>query len=185
MKNSEIIEVRSRMFFRIWAFAASGGMGLACLWLFYMGITFQTKYYLIAIPAGLIFSLFCLYLFIILFPAFTKRGNVIFRLKTGETGEIFTDKHTVEFKDIKKIEMNRHKNSVKGIFLEDIMIQTVENKMIQIPTWNIIPNPLFFEAVERYILPHMNNEAQTNWISQFTEVQRSVYLKEFENNPKL
>lgn len=75
MKNSETIEVRSRMFFRIWAFAASGGMGLACLWLFYMGITFQTKYYLIAIPAGLIFSLFCLYLFIILFPAFYKTGK--------------------------------------------------------------------------------------------------------------
>ncbi|WP_411667602.1 DUF5381 family protein, partial [Bacillus subtilis] len=55
----------------------------------------------------------------------------------------------------------------------------------RIPTWNIIPNPLFFEAVERYILPHLNEEAKSNWIGQFTDIQRSAYLKEFENHPKL
>ena len=185
MKNQEIIEVKSKMFLRIWAFVGSAGMGLACLWLFYMGITFQTKYYLLAIPAGFLFTLFCLYLFIIFFPAFTPRVNTIFRIKTGKNGEVFTDKVSVTFTDIKKIEMSRHKFSLKGIFQEDILIQTVDQKTIRIPTWNIIPNPLFFEAVERYILPHLNEEAKSNWIGQFTDIQRSAYLKEFENHPKL
>lgn len=120
-----------------------------------------------------------------LFPAFTSRGNIIFRIKTGKDGEIFTDKAAVKFADIKKIEMNRNKYRLKGIFQEDVIIQTTNHKTIRIPTWNIIPNPLFFEAVERYIVPHMNDEAKTNWIGQFTEIQRNVYLKEFENHPKL
>ncbi|MCY9185758.1 YfjD family protein [Bacillus halotolerans] len=183
--ENQVVEVKSRMFLRIWAFVGSAGMGLACLWLFYMGITFQTKYYLLAIPAGFLFTLFCLYLFIIFFPAFTPRGNIIFRIKTGKDGEIFTDKAAVKFADIKKIEMNRNKYRLIGIFQEDVIIQTTDHKTIRIPTWNIIPNPLFFEAVERYIVPHMNDEAKTNWIGQFTEIQRNVYLKEFENHPKL
>ena len=98
---------------------------------------------------------------------------------------MFTDKVSVTFTDIKKIEMSRHKFSLKGIFQEDILIQTVDQKTIRIPTWNIIPNPLFFEAVERYILPHLNEEAERDWIGQFTDIQRSAYLKEFENHPKL
>ncbi len=86
MKNQEIIEVKSKMFLRIWAFVGSAGMGLACLWLFYMGITFQTKYYLLAIPAGFLFTLFCLYLFIIFFPAFT-RGEIPFSASRQEKME--------------------------------------------------------------------------------------------------
>ncbi|MEC1407234.1 DUF5381 family protein [Bacillus halotolerans] len=85
----------------------------------------------------------------------------------------------------KRIYMGRHQYSLKGIFFEDIIIEKNDGKIVRIPTWNIIANPLFFEAVERYMLPHMTEEAQNNWISQFTEIQRSVYVKEFEENPKL
>ncbi len=81
--------------------------------------------------------------------------------------------------------MGRHHYSLKGIFFEDIIIEKTDGKVVRIPTWNIIANPLFFEAVERYILPHLSDEAKNNWIGQFTEIQRKAYLKEFENHPKL
>lgn len=120
-----------------------------------------------------------------LLSGFHPAGKYHFPHQDRKNGEVFTDKVSVTFTDIKKIEMSRHKFSLKGIFQEDILIQTVDQKTIRIPTWNIIPNPLFFEAVERYILPHLSEEAKSNWIGQFTEVQRKAYLKEFENHPKL
>ncbi|WP_242521261.1 DUF5381 family protein [Bacillus halotolerans] len=110
---------------------------------------------------------------------------LFFVLNKGLMGKSSQKKRSVPFAEIKRIYMGRHQYSLKGIFFEDIIIEKNDGKIVRIPTWNIIANPLFFEAVERYMLPHMTEEAKNNWISQFTEIQRSVYVKEFEENPKL
>ncbi|MDY7433864.1 YfjD family protein [Bacillus sp. V26] len=183
--ESHDIEVKSRMFFRIWLFLATGGAVIAGVWLVSEAITFESKYSLLYLGGGLMAIVYGLITFSMVLPAFTSRGHVIFRIKQGPDGEIFTKKRSVPFAEIKRIYMGRHQYSLKGIFFEDIIIEKKDGKIVRIPTWNIIANPLFFEAVERYMLPHMTEEAKNNWISQFTEIQRSVYLKEFEENPKL
>ncbi|ASB86788.1 MULTISPECIES: YfjD family protein [Bacillus] len=177
-----LIEVRGKMFFRCWLFLATFGFGAASLWLFYMGMTFQTKYYLLAIPAGLFFSLFFFTLFLIVFPAFTKKGNVIFNIIEGENGRLFSGKKSVDIKDMKSIRMDWHRYSLKGIFLMDVLIRTRENRMVRIPTYNILPEPAFYKAVELHILPHMTEEARQDWIGQFTDAQRNAYLKEFDKD---
>ncbi|QIW79076.1 YfjD family protein [Bacillus tequilensis] len=185
MKNNEVIQVKSRMFFRIWLFLATGGAFIAGMWLVSEALTFQSKYALLYLGVGLMAIVYGLITLFMAFPAFTSRGNVIFSVKTGPDGEIFSRKRSVRFPEIKRMYMGRHRYSLKGIFFEDIIIEKIDGKVVRLPTWNIIAHPLFFEAVECYILPHLKEEAKSNWISQFTEVQRNAYLKEFENNPKL
>ncbi|MEC1435213.1 YfjD family protein [Bacillus spizizenii] len=185
MKNNEVIKVKSRMFFRIWLFLATGGAFIVGVWLVSEALTFESKYSLLYLGGGLMAIVYGLITFFMAFPAFTSRGNVIFSVKTGPDGEIFSKKRSARFSEIKRIYMGRHHYSLKGIFFEDIIIEKTDGKVVRIPTWNIIANPLFFEAVERYILPHLSDEAKNNWIGQFTEIQRKAYLKEFENHPKL
>ncbi|WGD86369.1 YfjD family protein [Bacillus subtilis] len=180
-----MIEVKSMMFLRAWLFLATGGAFIVGVWLVSEALTFESKYALLYLGGGLLAMIYGLITFFMAFPAFTSRGNVIFTIKTGPSGEIFLRKRSVLFSEVKRLYMGRHQYSLKGIFFEDIIIEKTDGKIVRIPTWNIIANPLFFEAVERYILPHLNEEAQNNWISQFTEVQRKAYLKEFENHPKL
>ncbi|KXJ33490.1 hypothetical protein AX282_10045 [Bacillus spizizenii] len=185
MKNNEVIKVKSRMFFRIWLFLATGGAFIVGVWLVSEALTFESKYSLLYLGGGLMAIVYGLITFFMAFPAFTSRGNVIFSVKTGPDGEIFSRKRSARFSEIKRIYMGRHHYSLKGIFFEDIIIEKTDGKVVRIPTWNIIANPLFFEVVERYILPHLSDEAKNNWIGQFTEIQRKAYLKEFENHPKL
>ncbi|TDO08537.1 hypothetical protein DFO69_3942 [Bacillus subtilis] len=185
MKNNEVIKVKSRMFFRIWLFLATGGAFIAGVWLVFEALTFESKYALLYLGGGLMAIVYGLITFFMAFPAFTSRGNVIFSVKAGPDGEIFSRKRSVLFSEVKRIYMGRHHYSLKGIFFEDIIIEKTNGKVVRIPTWNIIAYPPFFEAVERYILPHLNEEAKSNWIGQFTEVQRNAYLKEMENHPKL
>ncbi|WP_367387276.1 YfjD family protein [Bacillus vallismortis] len=180
-----MIEVKSMMFLRAWLFLATGGAFIAGVWLVSEALTFESKYALLYLGGGLMAIVYGLITFFMAFPAFTSRGNIIFSVKTGPDGEIFSRNRSARFSEIKQIYMGRHHNSLKGIFFEDIIIEKTDGKAVRIPTWNIIANPLFFETVERYILPHLNEEAKSNWISQFTEIQRNAYLKEFEDHPNL
>ncbi|WP_414556761.1 YfjD family protein [Bacillus swezeyi] len=183
IRNNKLpIEVKSKMFFRVWLFLGSFGLGAASLWMFYMGITFQTKFYLLAIPAGLLFSFFFFVLFLIAFPAFTKKGSVIFSIIEGEDGRLFSEKKSVNIKDIKSIKMGRHRYSPKGIFFMDVLIQTRANGLVRIPTYNILPEPEFYKAVELHLLQYMTEEARTDWIGQFTEAQRKAYLNTFHKD---
>ncbi|WP_242521262.1 DUF5381 family protein [Bacillus halotolerans] len=90
--ESHDIEVKSRMFFRIWLFLATGGAVIAGVWLVSEAITFESKYSLLYLGGGLMAIVYGLITFSMVLPAFTSRGHVIFRIKQGPDGEIFTKK---------------------------------------------------------------------------------------------
>lgn len=97
MKNNEVIKVKSRMFFRIWLFLATGGAFIAGVWLVSEALTFESKYSLLYLGGGLMAIVYGLITFFMAFPAFTSRGNVIFSVKTGPDGEIFSKKRSARF----------------------------------------------------------------------------------------
>lgn len=154
MKNNEVIKVKSRMFFRIWLFLATGGAFIAGVWLVSEALTFESKYSLLYLGGGLMAIVYGLITFFMAFPAFTSRGNVIFSVKTGPDGEIFSKKRSARFSEIKRIYMGRHHYSLKGIFFEDIIIEKTDGKVVRIPTgtlsrircslkrWNAISSPI-------------------------------------------
>lgn len=92
MKNNEVIKVKSRLFFRIWLFLATGGAFIVGVWLVSEALTFESKYALLYLGGGLLAMIYGLITFFMAFPAFTSRGNVIFTIKTGPSGEIFSRK---------------------------------------------------------------------------------------------
>ncbi|MED1737955.1 YfjD family protein [Bacillus swezeyi] len=177
-----MIEVKSRIFFRIWAFAGTAGIGLVGIWLFFEAVKFESNYSLLFLGAGLLGMIYGLITFLMIFPAFTKRGSVIFSIVEGEDGRLFSGKKSVNIKDIKSIKMGRHRYSPKGIFFVDVLIQTNANGLVRIPTYNILPEPEFYKAVELHILPYITEEARADWIGQFTEAQRKAYLGEFHKD---
>ncbi len=118
MKNNEVIKVKSRLFFRIWLFLATGGAFIVGVWLVSEALTFESKYALLYLGGGLMAIVYGLITFFMAFPAFTSRGNVIFSVKTGPDGEIFSRKRSVMFSEVKRIYMGRHHYSLKGIFLK-------------------------------------------------------------------
>ncbi|NPC94632.1 YfjD family protein [Bacillus sp. WMMC1349] len=176
------IKVKSRIFLRIWGFLGSAGIGLAGLWLFVEALKFESKYSIFYLGGGLLGIVYGFITFLIFCPAFTKKGDVIFNIIEGKDGRLFSGKKVVELKNIKSIRMGRHRYSFKGIFLMDILIETHENKVVRIPTYNILPEPEFYKAVELHILPYLTEATREDWISQFTEVQRKAYLEKFHQN---
>ncbi|MGN9867116.1 YfjD family protein [Bacillus swezeyi] len=173
------IEVKSRMFFRVWAFAGTAGIGLVGIWLFFEAVKFESKYSLLYLGAGMLGMIYGLITSLMIFPAFTKRGSVIFSIIEGEDGRLFSGKKSVNIKDIK---MGRHRYSPKGIFFMDVLIQTRANGLVRIPTYNILPEPEFYKAVELHLLQYMTEEARADWIGQFTEAQRKAYLNTFHKD---
>lgn len=76
--ESHDIEVKSRMFFRIWLFLATGGAVIAGVWLVSEAITFESKYALLYLGGGLMAIVYGLITFSMVLPAFTSRGHVFF-----------------------------------------------------------------------------------------------------------
>lgn len=90
-----MIEVKSMMFLRAWLFLATGGAFIVGVWLVSEALTFESKYALLYLGGGLLAMIYGLITFFMAFPAFTSRGNVIFTIKTGPSGEIFLRKRSV------------------------------------------------------------------------------------------
>ncbi len=78
-------------------------------------LTFESKYALLYLGGGLIAIVYGLITFYG-FSGVHKPGNVIFSVKTGPDGEIFSRKRGVLFSEVKRIYMGRHHYSLKGIF---------------------------------------------------------------------
>ena len=78
MNPSEVIEVRSRTFLRVWAFLATGGFGIIGIWLFSEALTFESNYTLFLFLGGLLGIVYGLISFLMILPAFTKRGKCDF-----------------------------------------------------------------------------------------------------------
>ncbi len=81
MKNNEVIKVKSRMFFRIWLFLATGGAFIAGVWLVSEALTFESKYSLLYLGGGLMAIVYGLITFFYGFPGVYKPGKCHFQCK--------------------------------------------------------------------------------------------------------
>ncbi|MGE6630529.1 YfjD family protein [Bacillus sp. NPDC077027] len=166
MNQSEVIEMKSRLFLRVWAFLATGGFGIVGIWLISEALKFESNYILFLFVGGLLGILYGFISFFMILPAFTAKGNVIFRIQTGERGSIQTTHQTVPFHDIQSIEMRRHKYHVRGFLFMDVLVRKVDGGLIKIPAYSILDEQLFEEAIEQYVFSHLNEVAKGHWRQQ-------------------
>ncbi|WP_342467679.1 YfjD family protein [Bacillus sp. FSL W8-0629] len=166
MNPSEVIEVRSRPFLRVWAFLATGGFGIIGIWLFSEALTFESNYTLFLFLGGLLGIVYGWISFLMIFPAFTKRGNVIFRIQRGENGAVLYRQQTIPFQDIQSIDMRRHRYNIRGFLFMDVLIRKIDGKLIKIPAYSILDEEVFEQTVKQDIYPYLHETAQENWKQQ-------------------
>ncbi|AGK55704.1 YfjD family protein [Bacillus sp. 1NLA3E] len=152
---------------RILLLLATLGMGLASLWMFKGGLTFESSYSLIYIFIGIIGVIWGFTTFLMCFPAFTRKGKVLFTITQGENGQLISRKRTVYLRDIKDIKLDHYLLPPSGLIFQDLMIRTYQNKLIRIPTYNLLFDDVLKYYVENYMLSYMTEEAQQIWKKRF------------------
>jgi hypothetical protein len=150
---------------RILLFLGSMGIGLVSIWVYIEGVSFESKYSLYYIGTSLIGIPYGIITFFMAFPAFTKKGRVLFSITSGERGQIISGKKAVYLADIKDIGIKQEFKLYRprSMFLADLTITTNQNKIIRIPTYNLLFNEVLKYYVENYMLENMTVEAQKIW----------------------
>lgn len=139
-------------------------MALAGFVLFFQGIKFESSYSLFYIAGSLIGIPYGLITFLWSYRAYGKKG-LLFSIKPGENGQIISRKVSVNIKDIREIKIIQEFKIYKPrtMFFSDLTIRTNQNKIIRIPTYNILSFRDFRYHVEKYILPYTTPDAQQDW----------------------
>jgi hypothetical protein len=145
-------------------FLATLGTALVSIWLFSQGIKFESHYSLYYIAVSFIGMPYGLFTFSMCYRAFTRKG-LLFSIKPGENGQIISRKVSVNLRDIKDIQIIQEFKIYKPrtMFFSDLTIRTNQNKIIRIPTYNIVNYRDFNYNVEKNILPYTTPEARQNW----------------------
>ncbi|MFS0653906.1 YfjD family protein [Bacillus sp. 179-C3.3 HS] len=174
MNPSEVIEVRSRTFLRVWAFLATGGFGIIGIWLFSEALTFESNYTLFLFLGGLLGIVYGFISFLMILPAFTKRGNVIFRIQRGEKGAVLYRQQAIPFHEIQSIDMKRHRHTVRGYLFMDVLVRKMDGKLVKIPAYSILDEEVFEGTVKQEIYPYLNETAKKNWRQQHGEAEERM-----------
>lgn len=174
MNPSEVIEVRSRPFLRVWAFLATGGFGIIGIWLLSEAFTFESNYTLFLFLGGLLGVIYGWISFLMILPAFTKRGNVLFRIQSGERGAILYRHQAIPFHDIQSIDMRRHRYHVRGFLFMDVLIRKIDGRLIKIPAYSILDEEVFEQTVKQEIYPYLNEVAKENWKQQYGQGEELI-----------
>ncbi|MDM5299907.1 YfjD family protein [Bacillus pumilus] len=171
MNPSDVIEVRSRLFLRVWAFLATGGFGIVGIWLFSEALTFESNYTLFLFLGGLLGIVYGWISFLMILPAFTKKGNVLFRIQRGEHGAVLYRQHTIPFRDIQSIDMRRHRYNVRGFLFMDVLIRKIDGTFIKIPAYSILDEEVFEQTIKQEVYPYLNESAKENWRQQHGQAE--------------
>ncbi len=130
------------------------------------GIRFESNYSLYYLASSLIFIPFLVYQLLWYFPGLIP-GKVLIKIIPGEYGEIKSGGKSVKFKDINEVSFYRRPINLMNV----ILFETRNGKKVRIPTYNLIDDWQVDIMVDKYIYPHMNEQARTVW-------DRKIDLKE-------
>ncbi|UAC48455.1 YfjD family protein [Bacillus aquiflavi] len=171
-KNNEAIKIKSTMLRYVLIFLATVGFLIGSLFLIIHGFKFDSKYSLLYTGAGFIFTPFYLYITLWSLPGLIP-GKVLFTIVPGENGTVISKKGTVLIKNIRNIDMVRNPLNL----INDLVIETFDDKKIKIRTYNLIGDLLYELIVDKYIFPYMTENAKKGW-------DRKVNLEELSKVAK-
>ncbi|WHY78040.1 DUF5381 family protein [Neobacillus sp. WH10] len=171
-KNNEAIKIKGSKLMYVWMFLATAGFLIACLYMIIHGLKFDSKYSLFYIVGGFIFTPFYLYLTLWHLPGL-RPGKVLLTIVSGENGTVISKKGTVLIRNIRNIHMVRNPLNL----INDIVIETFDDKKIKIRTYNLIGDLHYELIVDKYIFPYMTENARKVW-------DRKVNLEELSKVAK-
>ncbi|WHY78039.1 DUF5381 family protein [Neobacillus sp. WH10] len=157
-KNNEAVNIKGSKFMYVWMFLATAGFLIACLFLIINGFKFDSKYSILYLVGGFIFTPFYLYLTLWHLPGL-RPGKVLLTIVPGENGTVISKKGTVLIKNIRNIDMVRNPLNL----INDIVIETFDDKKVKFRTYNLLDDTEYQVIVDRYIFPFMTENARKVW----------------------
>jgi len=157
-KNNEAVNIKGSKFMYVWMFLATAGFLIACLYMIIHGLKFDSKYSLFYIVGGFVFTPFYLYLTLWHLPGLIP-GKALLTIVPGENGIILLKKGTILIKNIRNIDMVRNPLNL----INDIVIETFDDKKVKIRTYNLLDDLDYQIIVDRYIFPYLTENAGKVW----------------------
>ncbi|WP_226670457.1 DUF5381 family protein [Metabacillus litoralis] len=156
--ENDVINIKGSKFMYVWMLLATVGFLIGCLILIINGLKFDSYYSLFYLGGGLIFTPFYLYITLWSLPGFIP-GKVLLTIMRGENGMIRWKKGTVYIKNIRNIALVRNPFNL----INDIVIETFDNRVIKIRTYNLINDLAYQMMVDQYIYPYMTENSRMVW----------------------
>ncbi|MGM0923959.1 MAG: DUF5381 family protein [Bacillota bacterium] len=147
----------SKFYYAILAAFILGGL-FGTGYLIFEGLKFSSAFSILWVVGGFIFFPIFLYLFLWFIPGLIP-GRILISLVQGESGYLKTKKGNVLFTAIKQIELKRNTLNL----INSIVIETFEQKVYKIPTYDLIDEVDYAVIVDKYMYPHMTAESKMVW----------------------
>ncbi|WP_226670456.1 DUF5381 family protein [Metabacillus litoralis] len=154
----ETIKIKGSKFMYGWMILFYLGGLLGCLFLIVEGFSFESNYSLIYLSGGIIFFPIFLYLTLWSLPGFIP-GKTLLTIDQGKKGTIKSKKGKVYFKNIRNIDLVRNPFNL----INDIIIETFDNRRVKIRTYNLIDELDYQVMVDQYIYPYMTENSRKVW----------------------
>ncbi|CAM3826629.1 DUF5381 family protein [Mesobacillus zeae] len=165
-QKNDSIQVKGSKLLYVHVSLALLGSLVGLFFLFRTGIKFESHYSFYYLGVSIIFTPFMLYLALWHLSGFIP-GKVLIKIIPGENGEIKSGGKSVKFKDINEVSFYRRPINLMNV----ILLETRDGKKVRIPTYNLIADWQVDIMVDKYIYPHMNEQARKVW-------DRKIDLKE-------
>jgi hypothetical protein len=114
------------------------------------------------------------------------RGKVVLRV---ENGYLINYKYRIPLGDIAEIDFGKHKASLSGDLLEDMLVRTVHRKNYVFRCYGLINDDKLSKFISTYIIAHTIPECKEKW--ELSELRREKeeeemkkYLEEAEQKKK-
>ncbi len=142
----------------VWMFFATVGFLIACTFLIIHGLKFDSKYSLFYLGGGLVLTPIYFYLTLWSLPGFIP-GKILLTIVPSENGTVKSNKGTVYIKNIRNIDLVRNPFNL----INDIVIETFDNKKMKIRTYNLLDDLDYEVIVDKYMYPYMTENARKVW----------------------
>lgn len=179
-EEENTIFIKGSKFYYVLMFLATVGFLIGCVFLIINGLKFNSKYSLFYLGGGILFTPFYLYLTLWSLPGFIP-GKILFKIIPGEGGRVISNKGTVPIKNIQDISFVRNPLNL----INDIVIQTFDDKKIRIRTYNLLDELVYEMMVDQYIYPYMHEHAKQVWDRKINLERLSKEARYERKEPKI
>ncbi|WP_227551402.1 DUF5381 family protein [Metabacillus sediminilitoris] len=169
-QENNVIKIKGSKFMYGWMASFVLGGLIGCFFLLIEGFSFESKYSFVYIFGGIVFFPIFLYLTLWSLPGFIP-GKTLLTISDDGNGKIITKKGTVFIENIRNIDLIRNPLNL----INDIVIETFDNKKIKIRTYNLLDDLDYQVIVDKYIFPNMTENARKVWDRK---VNLALLLKE-------
>lgn len=158
MTKNKTTNIKGSKYMYVWmALFVLGGLA-GSVFLIVEGLSFEYDYSIIYIFGGVIFFPIFLYLSICALPGLIP-GKVLFSIDSGDNGFVRAKKENVSIKSIRNINLKRNPFNL----MNDIVIETFNDKTLKIHTYNLLDDLQYEMIVDQYIYPYMDENAKKVW----------------------